>query len=303
MDDDKIKANCARALKNLTSDSTEAIEEGAVAALIAMSLEGKSKSNKVSDEIVPPSVPVYGKSPLPPCADEKIDAERHQFVVTKSVTAGGESDTALSHPDPPVTEDAHEDALYPAEELDGPEADVRAKMAFAKMQVPGEIKEVHLLRDEDFVVKESDDSDEAENPPGPGQDGYVAYDDDGIPIQVEVGSEEAKSASVSAKNSPKNSKTPTPVGSPKTSFRKSGINSGLALPSPSGGATGDSEGKFTPNNSNPGSPKVTRNKSFKGKAGGGAEGIDEAKTSVAAKKSAKGEKDMKAQAAQLGLYK
>ena len=42
MDDDKLKANCARALKNMTSDSTEAIEEGAVAALIAMSLEGKA---------------------------------------------------------------------------------------------------------------------------------------------------------------------------------------------------------------------------------------------------------------------
>lgn len=34
-----LKANCARALKNLSSDSNGTIEEGAVAALIAMSLE------------------------------------------------------------------------------------------------------------------------------------------------------------------------------------------------------------------------------------------------------------------------
>ena len=35
----KIKHNCARVLKNLTADSAEAIEEGTVATLIALSLE------------------------------------------------------------------------------------------------------------------------------------------------------------------------------------------------------------------------------------------------------------------------
>ena len=35
----KIKANCGRAYKNFNSDLNEAIEEGAVASLIAMSLE------------------------------------------------------------------------------------------------------------------------------------------------------------------------------------------------------------------------------------------------------------------------
>ena len=39
LDNAKLKANCARTLKNLASDANEAIEEGAVAALIAMSLE------------------------------------------------------------------------------------------------------------------------------------------------------------------------------------------------------------------------------------------------------------------------
>ena len=38
-DSDKVKANVSRALKNLSSDASENIEEGAVAALIAMSLE------------------------------------------------------------------------------------------------------------------------------------------------------------------------------------------------------------------------------------------------------------------------
>jgi hypothetical protein len=38
-DSAKVKTNCSRALKNLSSDASETIEEGAVAALIAMSLE------------------------------------------------------------------------------------------------------------------------------------------------------------------------------------------------------------------------------------------------------------------------
>lgn len=38
-DSPKIKANCGRAYKNFNSDLNEAIEEGAVASLIAMSLE------------------------------------------------------------------------------------------------------------------------------------------------------------------------------------------------------------------------------------------------------------------------
>jgi BioD-like phosphotransacetylase family protein len=39
LENPKIKANCGRAYKNLNSDVNEAIEEGAVASLIAMSLE------------------------------------------------------------------------------------------------------------------------------------------------------------------------------------------------------------------------------------------------------------------------
>lgn len=39
IDNPRIKANCGRAYKNFNSDLNEAIEEGAVASLIAMSLE------------------------------------------------------------------------------------------------------------------------------------------------------------------------------------------------------------------------------------------------------------------------
>ena len=41
-DNPRLKSNIARTIKNLVSDANEAIEEGAVAALIAMSLEVSS---------------------------------------------------------------------------------------------------------------------------------------------------------------------------------------------------------------------------------------------------------------------
>lgn len=43
----KVRHNCARVLKNLTADSSEAIEEGAVAALIAISLEVMSSFDRL----------------------------------------------------------------------------------------------------------------------------------------------------------------------------------------------------------------------------------------------------------------
>ena len=49
-DDAKLKANIARAMKNLQSDANEAIEEGVVASLIAISLEGKQQKTKVGDD-------------------------------------------------------------------------------------------------------------------------------------------------------------------------------------------------------------------------------------------------------------
>ncbi len=39
IDNPRLKANCSRTLKNLASDSNEALEEGSVSAMIAMSLE------------------------------------------------------------------------------------------------------------------------------------------------------------------------------------------------------------------------------------------------------------------------
>lgn len=50
-DSERLKSNCARTLKNLTSDVNEAIGEGDVAALIAMSLEVRQRVYLITYDI------------------------------------------------------------------------------------------------------------------------------------------------------------------------------------------------------------------------------------------------------------
>ena len=72
-DDLRVKANCARTLKNLSSDSSEALEEGAVANLIAMSLEGKEKVT-IKEELEIPeikSASITDSTP-PECSKEEL---------------------------------------------------------------------------------------------------------------------------------------------------------------------------------------------------------------------------------------
>lgn len=290
MDDDKLKANCARALKNMTSDSTEAIEEGAVAALIAMSLEGKAKNNKVSDDLATPEAVAYSVSPAPRCADESVDVVKFTFVLPKVVIPGGESQTGIAHPEKPVSEDVHEDALFPAEELEGPESEGRAKMAFAKMQVPAESRESFLLKDEDFVVKDGQEEEaeaetETETVQRAESGQYDAYDDNGDVVTLPRLSEppggegqgqgqgqgQSESKSPSPKNSRRTTPNSTPSASPKQAVRKGRKASGSST---SGEAPAPAQSQA------PGG-KASKRGAAQEAAGG----------------------DVRAQASQLGLYK
>jgi len=167
---DKIKANCQRALKNLTSDSNEAIEEGAVSALIAMSLEGKSKgSEKPTDDLRAPLPLNPCTIVIPSCAKEQVVWVEYSWFDEKTIAIGG---AAGKGPDPPESAtvgregggeedgegESNESSRFSLEELDGggggEQGDGRAKMAFAKMQIPAEVREAHLLVDADFDVKD-----------------------------------------------------------------------------------------------------------------------------------------------------
>jgi hypothetical protein len=185
VDNPKIKANCGRAYKNFNSDLNEAIEEGAVASLIAMSLEGKLK-NQSSDEFTLPDVlpQVDKKLPAPACVDEisptPTDAQWFEKV---KVTNGGAAGKGPDPPEPPtMTIDGSSEYPNMAEELDAGEIEGKTKMAFAKMQVPQNVKESHLLSDTDFMLNVDRENEDNNNTvDGGGGDARSVNSNDGDP--------------------------------------------------------------------------------------------------------------------------
>jgi hypothetical protein len=146
----KIKANVNRAYKNLNADLNEAIEEGAVANLIAMSLEGKLK-NQSSDEFVHPTLE-DDDTLLDPLRDFDSSILMDSWYAKVTVTKGGAAGKGPEPPEPPAMS-TDGSAQYPnmMEELDGGEADGKTKMSFAKMQIPTSMKDQHIMTDSDFL--------------------------------------------------------------------------------------------------------------------------------------------------------
>jgi hypothetical protein len=170
-DNAKIKANVSRVYKNLNSDVNEAIEEGAVATLIAMSLEGKIR-NQASDEFSTPPIRAFREFRcVPPSCREEVQSLQSETQLAPGrwfakviVTKGGAAGKGPDAPEPPqmATDGSAE---YPPmlEELDGAEVEGRTKMAFAKMQVPATMRDLYLLGDSDFISfgKEADETNAA----------------------------------------------------------------------------------------------------------------------------------------------
>jgi len=158
----------------LNSDVNEAIEEGAVSTLIAMSLEGRIK-NQASDEFIEPQLfpPKYTNIKPPSCVDSiynEIDEALWYEVVV--VTKGGAAGKGPEPPEPQAISVDGESEYSTNEEADAAEVEGKTKMAFAKQQVPQSLKESYLLTDSDFMVRTEDD-------PLPGDDhSEVTADDD-----------------------------------------------------------------------------------------------------------------------------
>lgn len=158
----KIKANIARALKNLTSEAAEALEEGAVAALIAMSLEGKTKNNKISDETLLPIITPLNiqEDSIPQCISEVVP-QAATWYVQHVLTWGGAAGKGPEAPEPPAMSS---DNASENEDIDASESESKTKMAFAKMQCPAELRESYLLQDKDFEqTPDTDETDIAES--------------------------------------------------------------------------------------------------------------------------------------------
>ena len=125
-----------RLLKNLQSDANEAIEEGAVAALIAISLEGKVQRAKINSDMIPPTVNAVGTALELDCGVGLFDVSKYSWYLEKEFTMGGAAGRGPGLPEPPIMEGKSEHyAQFSVEELDSSELEGKAKMSFAKMQV------------------------------------------------------------------------------------------------------------------------------------------------------------------------
>jgi hypothetical protein len=168
-DDPKLKANISRAVKNLQSDINEAIEEGVVASLIAISLEGKQQKTKVTEDVRHIEVHPFATAAITDVGFDKFDGLAYFWYCEKEVSGGGEVGAGPPHPSPPHMGDSEGTyKQFGVEELDGNngEQEGKAKMGFAKMQIPAETKAMFLLNDADFVIKEDGDgsaTDDASN--------------------------------------------------------------------------------------------------------------------------------------------
>lgn len=158
----KLKANCSKCLKNLSSDASETIEEGAVAALIAMSLEGKSGNKNTEDIEIPNIIKIRNisfndlKSSPEDEISRGIDSTPWKMKVELwKADAAGRGPPA---PEPPtMTTESSVDHPSTVDDLDAGDGDVaRTKMAFAKMQTPFELRDSYGFDDRDFEIHEDD---------------------------------------------------------------------------------------------------------------------------------------------------
>lgn len=128
-----------------------------------VTIQGKLK-NQSSDEFTHPDVkPQKEKGiPAPACLNE-ISAQptEAQWFEKVKVTNGGAAGKGPDPPEPPaMTIDGSSEYPNMAEELDAGEIEGKTKMAFAKMQVPQNVKESHLLSDTDFMLNADRDRDD-----------------------------------------------------------------------------------------------------------------------------------------------
>jgi len=137
-----------------------------------MSLEGKLK-NQASDRFVEPSYheqKIYELLP-PECSTEISSTPTDiQWFERVKVANGGAAGKGPDPPEPPsMTVDGSSEYPAMAEEVDNAgEIEGKTKMAFAKMQVPQNIKDQYILTDTDFMLNDRSRDDLSGNGSGSG---------------------------------------------------------------------------------------------------------------------------------------
>ena len=157
-----MRACCSRVLKNLSSEASDELEEGAVAALIALSFD--NKMNKHQEIVDPPTIiPVDAKAfKAPLCTRENIQVEI--YVEKHTVQKCGDVGKGPKPPEPPIIgfEGAKDIPNIMDEIESGDTNDGRTLMTFAKMHVPQALRENYLMVDADFELHKDDESDTEE---------------------------------------------------------------------------------------------------------------------------------------------
>lgn len=105
---------------------------------------------------------------LPPTCREEISELQTEASLAPTrwfakviVTKGGAAGKGPDAPEPPqMTTDGSSEYPPMLEELDAAEVEGKTKMAFAKMQIPANVRELHLLTDADFATS-MDNTEEA----------------------------------------------------------------------------------------------------------------------------------------------
>jgi hypothetical protein len=248
VDKPEIKANISRTVKNLASEAGESIEEGTVSSLIAMSLEGKKAQlrEEVLEILIPDQNLKYNGEPR--CISEQGDFRMYgAWKVDYEVKLGGSTGKGAAAPDPPAMESESSDAYssLDSQTEDAVETEGKTKMAFAKMQVPEDLRSNFKLTDDDFKEAEESLRNQTENSKAEEPDNYVSLPNEILqefPPQMDIPNEDASNSSLK-KSKRKNSKA---IGG--------GGGGG-------GGGSKASSSASTPNRGSPeGSPKLSSKK-------------------------------------------
>lgn len=122
-----------------------------------MSLEGKLK-NQASDRFIEPNYnqQLIYELKLPECSNEiSLTPTDSQWFERVKVANGGAAGKGPDPPEPPsMTIDSSSEYPTMAEEIDSGEIEGKTKMAFAKMQVPQNVKDIYILTDTDFMLSD-----------------------------------------------------------------------------------------------------------------------------------------------------
>ena len=230
-----------------------------------ISAQGKLKNQSSDDFTHPDLIPQKERNiPPPTCAQEiSQNPTEAQWFEKVKVTNGGAAGKGPDPPEPPaMSVDGSSEYPNMAEELDAGETEGKTKMAFAKMQIPPNVKDSHLLSDTDFMLNAEREGDENTNEGGGGSS---VSGGDSVDSNDEIEAKEALAAQMNAEANTSHSGTRgnTPGGGGLRSSQLNKARNSRANSFRSMANSRQNSGRLlSGNNSETESPRLTKNGAF-----------------------------------------